>query len=159
MTTVPSTPLTVKQAAQALGVSDGRVMQLLRSGVLTLVAPTPVQGRPKHHLDPVRVEALRAQRATDQRQRDPVEVESRRLERRAKRERRKAWGEARAQGLLTFADVSRELGTTRQAVQQRVNRGTLSAVQVAGHRLVQRLDVEALKEKAASGPAATRVLP
>lgn len=151
MTAAPSTPLTVKEAAQALGVSDGRVMQLLRSGVLTLVAPTPVQGRPKHHLDPVRVEALRAQRAVAVDQLDPVEVESRRLERRAKRERRSAWREARAQGLLTLADVARELGTTRQAVQQRVKRGTLSAVEVAGHRLVQPVDVEAVKGKTSRG--------
>ncbi|MBB2981576.1 MULTISPECIES: helix-turn-helix domain-containing protein [Burkholderiaceae] len=147
--TAPSTPLTVKQAAQALGVSDGRVMQLLRSGVLALVTPTTAQTRSKHHLDPARVEALRAQRAANKR--DPVVVEARRVARLAERQRIARLHQALARGMMTVSDAARELGVSHQAVDGQVARGTMRTVRVAGHRLVRRADLEAVKARRARG--------
>ncbi|VBG63452.1 helix-turn-helix domain-containing protein [Burkholderia pseudomallei] len=147
MTTIaPFIPLTVKQAAQALGVSDGRVMQFLRSGVLTLAVPLTAQ-RPKHHLDPARVEALRAQRAASKQ--DPSVAEARRVARIAERQRINRLHQALASGMVTVSDAARELGVSRQAVDGQVERGTMPTVRVAGHRLVRRADLDAVKARRA----------
>ncbi|AOZ05900.1 helix-turn-helix domain-containing protein [Cupriavidus malaysiensis] len=148
-TTAPSTPLTVKQAAQALGVSDGRVMQLLQSGVLTLMNPTTAQTRSKHHLDPARVEALRAQRAANKR--DPAVVEARRLARIAERRRIDKLRQALARGLMTMADAARELGVSPQRAYQLVNAGRLPTVLIDGRRLVRREELDAVKARRARG--------
>jgi len=150
MTPAPSTPLTVKEAAQALAVSDGRVMQFLRAGVLTLAAntdPDPSSGpsRPKHHVDPVSVEALRQARALAQV--DRTAREARRQSFLAARQRLQTIRDAQAQGLLTPADAARELGMSRQLIHFHVHRGNLATVTVAGRRLVQRSDLDAFKQR------------
>ncbi|MBU7436122.1 MULTISPECIES: helix-turn-helix domain-containing protein [Burkholderiaceae] len=150
MTTAPSTPLTVKEAAQALAVSDGRVMQFLRAGVLTLAAnpdPDPSSGpqRSKHHVDPSSVEALRQARAKAQV--DKAAREARRQSFLAARQRLQTIRDAQAQGLLTPADAARELGMSRQLLHFHVHRGNLVTVTVAGRRLVQRSDLDAFKQR------------
>ncbi|MDN7536786.1 helix-turn-helix domain-containing protein [Burkholderia cenocepacia] len=148
MTTAPSSPLTVKEAAQALGVSDGRVMQFLRSGALTLAAnPDTTSGphRSKHHVDPSSIEALRQARALAQV--DRTAREARRHTFLAARQRLQTLRDAQAQGLLTPADAARELGMSRQLLHFHVHRGNLVTVDVAGRRLVQRSDLEAFKQR------------
>ncbi|HIH2752423.1 TPA: helix-turn-helix domain-containing protein [Burkholderia lata] len=148
MTPAPSTPLTVKEAAQALAVSDGRVMQFLRAGVLTRAAnpdPSSVTGRPKHHVDPSSVESLRVARAKAQV--DKTAREARRQTFFAARQRLQALRDAQAQGLLTPADAARELGMSRQLIHFHVHRGNLVTVDVAGRRLVQRSDLDAFKQR------------
>lgn len=148
MTPAPSTPMTIKDAARALSVSDGRVMQFLRAGVLTLAAnPDPSSGpsRPKHHVDPCSVEALRVARALAQV--DKTAREARRQTFLAARQRLQALRDAQAQGLLTPADAARELGMSRQLIHFHVHRGNLATVTVAGRRLVQRSDLEAFKQR------------
>ncbi|PQV53429.1 helix-turn-helix domain-containing protein [Paraburkholderia sp. BL21I4N1] len=147
MTTAPSSPLTVKEAAQALAVSDGRVMQFLRAGVLTRAAnpdPSSVLGRPKHHVDPSSVEALRLARALAQV--DKTSREARRQTFLAGRQRLQTLRDAQAQGLLTPADAARELGVSRQMLHFHVHRGNLVTVTVAGRRLVQRSDLDVFKQ-------------
>ncbi|MBJ9659061.1 helix-turn-helix domain-containing protein [Burkholderia gladioli] len=148
MTPAPSSPLTVKEAAQALAVSEGRVMQFLRAGVLTLAAiPDPSSGpsRPKHHVDPSSVEALRQARAKAQV--DKAAREARRHTFLAARQRLQTLRDAQAQGLLTPADAARELGMSRQLIHFHVHRGNLATVTVAGRRLVQRSDLDAFKQR------------
>ncbi|WP_186043161.1 MULTISPECIES: helix-turn-helix domain-containing protein [Burkholderia] len=148
MTPAPSTPMTIKEAARALGVSDGRVMQYLRAGVLTLAAnPDPSSGpsRPKHHVDPSSVESLRVVRAKAQV--DKTAREARRQTFLAGRQRLQTIRDAQAQGLLTPADAARELGMSRQLLHFHVHRGNLVTVTVAGRRLVQRSDLDAFKQR------------
>lgn len=148
MPPAPSTSLTVKEAAQALAVSDGRVMQFLRAGVLTLAAnPDPSSGacRPKHHVDRSSVESLRVARAKAQV--DKTAREARRQTFLAARQRLQTLREARAQGLLTPADAARELGMSRQLLHFHVHRGNLVTVTIAGRRLVQRSDLDAFKQR------------
>ncbi|HIH2752431.1 TPA: helix-turn-helix domain-containing protein [Burkholderia lata] len=52
---------------------------------------------------------------------------------------------ALAEGLVTQADVARQLGVAAQTVLDHVNRGNLPVVVVDGHRLVRREDLEAFK--------------
>lgn len=151
MTTAPSSPLTVKEAAQALAVSDGRVMQFLRAGVLTLAAnpdPDPPSSphRSKHHVDPVSVEALRQARALARV--DKTAREAWRQTFLAGRQRLlQTIRNAQARGLLTPADAARELGVSRQMLHYHVHRGNLATVTVAGRRLVQPSDLDAFKQR------------
>lgn len=148
MTTAPSSPLTVKEAARALAVSDGRVMQFLRAGVLTLAAnPDTTSGpqRSKHQVDPSSVEALRLARALAQV--DKTAREARRQTFLTARQRLQTIRDAQAQGLLTPAAAARELGMSRQLLHFHVHRGNLATVTVAGRRLVQRSDLEAFKQR------------
>ncbi|ELA00770.1 MULTISPECIES: helix-turn-helix domain-containing protein [Burkholderiaceae] len=148
MTPAPSSPLTVKETAQALGVSDGRVMQFLRAGVLTLGAnpdPSSSPHRSKHHVDPSSVEALRLARALAQI--DRTAREARRQTFLTARQRLQTLLDAQAQGLLTPADAARELGMSRQLLHFHVHRGNLATVTVAGRRLVQRSDLDAFKQR------------
>ncbi|SDG93024.1 DNA binding domain-containing protein, excisionase family [Paraburkholderia phenazinium] len=151
MTTATSIPLTVKQAAQLLGLGEGRVLQLLRASRLTrsaAVERATNPGSPKHYVTAESVEALRVQRAATED--DPFEKERRRQNRQAEHQRQNALREALSQDMLTPSDVARELGVTRQAVHIGVNRGSLPTVQIGGRRLVRRADLEALKQKRAS---------
>ncbi|UVS90855.1 MULTISPECIES: helix-turn-helix domain-containing protein [Burkholderia] len=64
----------------------------------------------------------------------------------AARQRLQTLRDAQAQGLLTPADAARDVGISRQAVSQLVNRGRLLTVTVGGHRLVRRSDLDAFKK-------------
>ncbi|ELA00772.1 MULTISPECIES: helix-turn-helix domain-containing protein [Burkholderiaceae] len=147
----PSDLMTTTEAAEALGVSKGRVFQLVDEGKLTTTGGAVAQGKHrKHHLARAEVEALRDQRLATIKPKTPEEREARRLDLIAERERVSALREALAEGLLTPTDVARDLGISRQAVSQLVNRGRLLTVTVGGHRLVRRSDLDAFKKLRAS---------
>jgi len=54
--------------------------------------------------------------------------------------------ETGAEGLLSMAQVARELGITRQGVAYAIERGYLQAVKVGPYRLIPRHSVEAYKK-------------
>ena len=54
---------------------------------------------------------------------------------------------------ITKAEAARVRGVTRQAIAKLVNKGKLATLEIAGHTLVKRADVEAYKPGPGGRPA------
>ena len=145
--------LTIAQAAQALGISAGRVQQFVTSGRL----PTIRRERRQHFIPLDNVVALAVRR--DQERPTQRELDERQHRAQAKKQRlaaaRAALDEALRNGMVLQTDAARELGVSKQRVNALLNVGRLPAVEKDGLRGVSRegLDVYKASDRRPGGRA------